>query len=94
MSIFKIQTLKTLIPKGDHQQNFGDYRPISLANVTYKTLAKVLVNRMQPILSSPVHPFQNFFIKEEKNSLILFCWQQKLFTLYRDAKARRLLGEA
>ena len=52
-----------LIPKGENQEYFNDYKLINLDNVTYETLSKVLVSKMQPILNSIVHPFQNAFIK-------------------------------
>nr|KYP49326.1 LINE-1 reverse transcriptase isogeny [Cajanus cajan] len=44
------ETLLVLIPKGDHPRTFKDFRPISLCNVVYKLVSKVLVNRLRPFL--------------------------------------------
>lgn len=39
-----------LIPKEKHPKMASDIRPISLCNVSYKNIAKVLANRLKPIL--------------------------------------------
>ncbi|XP_028105122.1 uncharacterized protein LOC114304168 [Camellia sinensis] len=41
--------LLTLIPKVDNPESITQFRPISLCNVLYKTLTKVLVNRLRPL---------------------------------------------
>jgi len=55
-------TLITLIPKVPNPETTAHYRPISLCNVLYKILAKILVNRMRPILQRIIHPTQSVFI--------------------------------
>jgi len=55
-------TLITLIPKVANPKITAQYRPISLYNTMYKILAKILVNRMRPILQSITHPTQSAFI--------------------------------
>ena len=51
------ETLTVLIPKEDQPSIMKDFRPISLCNVIYKFITKVLVNRMRlfmPELFSPM----------------------------------------
>ena len=39
------------------------FRPISLCNVIYKTISKILVNRLKPFMDNLISPFQNVFLK-------------------------------
>ena len=53
----------TLIPKGDvNLTNLKNWRPISLLNVDYKLLSKVLAKRMELILPKLIHTDQTGFI--------------------------------
>ena len=44
------KTLIVLIPKADHPKHLKEFRTISLCNVLYKIITKVLVNRIRPFL--------------------------------------------
>ncbi|KAI0500544.1 hypothetical protein KFK09_018758 [Dendrobium nobile] len=55
-------TAITLIPKGSHSNCISDYRPISLCNVFYKIIAKIIANRLKPILPIIIHESQSGFI--------------------------------
>jgi len=55
-------TLITLIPKVANPETTAHFRPISLCNTLYKILAKILVNRMRPILQHIIHPTQSAFV--------------------------------
>ena len=49
----------TLLCKDDnHVENMKNYRPISLLNVDYKILSKLLCNRLKPLLADIIHPDQ------------------------------------
>nr|CAD1817805.1 unnamed protein product [Ananas comosus var. bracteatus] len=56
------QTNIVLIPKNDQPVTIGDYRPISLCNVTYKCLAKILANRVKTALTSLIGKEQSAFV--------------------------------
>ena len=57
-----VETLIVLIPKGEQPVHLKNFRPISLCNVIYKVITKVLVNRLRPFLDELVGPLQGSFI--------------------------------
>ncbi|KAL0415817.1 UNVERIFIED_CONTAM: hypothetical protein Slati_3413600 [Sesamum latifolium] len=55
-------TLLTLIPKVQMPSKVSDFRPISCCNVIYKVITKILVKRMQPLLTKIIDYSQNAFV--------------------------------
>ena len=62
------KTLISLIPKDENPTHLRNFRPISLCNVAYKVLSKVLVNRLRPFLDELVGPMQISFIPNRSTS--------------------------
>jgi len=47
-----------LVHKGKERKKLENWRPISILCVDYKILAKILTNRLKPILSRVINPYQ------------------------------------
>lgn len=51
-----------LLPMSSHPQTFKDLRLITLSNVSYEILSKILCNRLKTILHDIIHPCQSAFL--------------------------------
>jgi hypothetical protein len=66
-------TFIALIPKRMGASSVHHYRPISLCNIIYKIISKLIANRLKPLLSKFISPFQTSFVPErhiQDNSIL------------------------
>jgi len=71
---WRSQTLIELIPKIDPPSTYKDFRSISLCNIIYNIITKVLVHRLRPILTFIIGPYQSSFqpsMGTSDNSIVL-----------------------
>jgi len=55
----QVRGLMVCIPKRSNPTRISDYRPLTLLNSDYKILARVLANRLKPILQDIISPQQH-----------------------------------
>ena len=73
------ETLTVSIPLVDAPMSLKDFRPISLCNVLFKVISKVLVNRIRPHLDQLIGPLQSSFIP--KRDTLNMQWSLKRLSI-------------
>ena len=59
-------TFNAIIPKKQKCEAFEDYRPISCCNMIYKIIAKIIAQRIKPILSKVITEEQFGFLQNRQ----------------------------
>lgn len=75
------ETLLVLIPKGDRQETVKHFRHISLCNVMYKIISKVLVLRLKKFIFELVNLLQASFIPGHYASDNILITQEMLHSI-------------
>ena len=74
-------SLITLIPKVDNPDCTNQFRPITLCNVAYKVISKIIVKRLRPLLHKLVGPYQASFMPDRQTKDNIIITQEIIHTL-------------
>ena len=84
-------TFITLIPKYSHPEDLNDYHPISLCNLVYKLITKIIGNRMKPLLSCEVSSEQFSFMEDRYILEVVRVAQETLHIINKRVKKDMIL---
>jgi hypothetical protein len=82
-------TYIALIPKIKNPTCVTEFRPISLCNVLYKIISKVLANRLRVILPHIISPFHSAFIPGRLISDNILVAYETLHTMQSRMKGKK-----
>ncbi|XP_052112461.1 uncharacterized protein LOC127744218 [Arachis duranensis] len=75
------ETLITLISKVEPVSHFKQLRPISLCNVSYKVVTKILANRLRSVMNKLVRPNQCSFIPGRQSADNIIITQEVIHSM-------------
>jgi Reverse transcriptase (RNA-dependent DNA polymerase) len=74
----------TLIPKKTDVANITQFRPISFINCSMKILAKLLTERLSPLMDDLISPTQTAYIKDRYIMDNVVCAHKTLHTIHKN----------
>lgn len=74
-------TLIALLPKKAKSDTFQDFRPISLCNILFKIISKIIAERLKPTLASFISKDQHAFLKGCNILDAVAMTQESLFSM-------------
>lgn len=82
------QTMIVMVPKVDNPVIVKQFRPISLCNVIYKVVSKILANRLKWVMSDLIAPNQSSFVKgRHGNDNVIVA--QEIIQIMRKNKSKK-----
>lgn len=77
------EVLLVFIPKIEHPQSITQFRPLSLCNVTYKVITKLITNRLKEVLGELIAPTQSSFIPGRQMTDNVIICQELIHSMRR-----------
>lgn len=81
-----------LIPKKDNPDNLKHFRLIALCNVIYKTITKIIANRLKPLLRDLISPTQCSFVPGRHSSDNVIIAQEIIHSMVNKKAKKRFHG--
>lgn len=77
-----------MIPKTNPPETFSHFRPISLCNVAYKTITKVLANKLKLVLPELIKEGQTSFIPGRHITENIIIAQEVIHSMSKKKKGK------